>query len=553
MSAPGPTSRGCTLPDVPRVPSFGLLFLLALVACVAPPAGDDDDSSAWDDDDTAPDDDDSALDDDDSAPDAAARYLVLAADSLAGAADAWAAYREALGVEVMLRSEVDGFTPEELRLGVVARLTELAADAGDAETIFLLILGDAPGPSDPVDGPGLIPTLPCTSSLGPCYTDNRYGDLDGDAIPDVAVGRLPARTEEQALTYLERVRGFEQERRTGLWNRRLFVYAGGSGFGELFDGLAETLAFESLARTGHAFDLLGAWDNPASFYYFEPFEQKVLQLFEDGALAGMYIGHGSAAYTDGLSPEQLAVMQCGARSPFVFFFACSNGEYAHDSDSISEAVLWTAEGPIASFGAVGTTHPYANAVLPYEAWRAIAEAEAATFGEATLRTKRALIEHDDEVRELARSYAVLMGVTADELPGIEREHLDQYNLFGDPALSTGLPGGEVLFDPVVEEEGGLRVSGEVTGLESGTAWVTLEVRADQYLAELDPEPPDAEAIAARWEAANDKVIAGVEVEVSEGRFEAWLETGGELPGDERFVKVYAEDGDRDAFGYAEGP
>lgn len=540
------------------VATLAALVVLCAACDERPPLDDDD--SAWDDDGSGLDDDDagdddSASDDDDSAEPAPARYLVLASDSLSASAEAFAAYRAALGAEVMLRSEASGVTPDDLRAAVVARLSDLAAELPEEEPPLLLILGDAPSPDDPADGPGLIPSLPCTSSLGPCYTDNRYGDLDGDAIPDVAIGRVPARTDEQALAYLDKVRDFEEQYRVGLHNRRLFVYAGASGFGELYDGLAESLAFESLAHAGHSFDLLGAWDNPASVYYYEPFDDKVLDLFEQGALAGMYIGHGSAAYTDGLSYDQLAAMSCEARSPFVFFFACSNGEYARPYDSISEAVLWAPEGPIAAFGAVGITHPYANAVLPYEAWRAIAEARPATFGEVTLRAKRELIANDDEVREMARSYAVLLGVTEQELPQIELEHLDQFNLFGDPGLSTSFPAAEVLFDPVVGavDDGSLFVAGEVPGIETGTARVTLEIEAHQYLGELDPEPADTEAIAARWQAANDKVVVGADVEVVDGRFEVWLDFDPDLPGEVLYIKVYADDGVTDAFGHTVAP
>ena len=537
-----------------------LLFaasILWLTACDQPL--DDDDSALRDDDDSAlADDDDSAVtDDDDSAAEDEVRYVVLAPDSLAGPAQAFADYRAGRGLpsRVILRSGLEATSAEELQAAVLDRLAGVAALLPPEEPPLLLILGDAPGPDDDPDDPELIPALPCTSSLGACYTDNRYGDLDGDNVPDVAIGRVPARTVEQATAYLDKVRDFEEGYRTGLWNRRLVVYAGPSGFGDLYDQLAESMVFESLGRVGHSFDLVAAWDNPQSAYYYVPFEDKVVELFDEGALAAFYIGHGAAATTDGLSAEQLEVMSCDDRRPFVFLFACHSGQFAGASDSLGERILWSEGGPIAAFAGVGVTHPYANAVMPYEAHRALTDHRPATLGEVTLRTKRQLIHNDDEIRELARSFAEFLGVLPEEFPGIELEHQDQYNLLGDPGLAMSYPRSEIQFDPVQGgvHDGSLVVAGSAPGIDAGTARVTLEIAAEEYLGELDPEPVDAAAIAARWELANDKVVVAEDVAVEAGRFEATLTFDPDLPGDVFYVKVYAQDGETDSFGHVEAP
>ena len=549
-----------------RLPLFLSLCLLLCwpLACVQdgdepPPVADDDDSASDDDDDDSAPDDDDATDDDDSGPvePGPLRYLVLAPDSLSAAADAFADHRTGpdFSAEVVLLSGLGASTPEELQAAVHERLAALLPGLPEGDVPFLLILGDAPGPADDAADPDLIPALPCVSSLGLCYTDNRYGDLDGDLMPDVAVGRVPARTNEQALAYLDKVRAFEADYRTGLWNRRLVLYAGNSDFGEAFDAIAESLAIDSLAGINHSFDVLGAWDNPASGYYYLPFDDKVVDLFEEGALAAMYIGHGSAAYNDGLSADQLGGMVCDNRQPFVFLWACSNGEFGGDSDSISEAVLWAPDGPIGAFAGVGTTHPYANAVLPYEAQRALFDHQPPTFGEVALRTKQQLIANDDDIREMARGFAVLSGVAEEELPGIEIEHLDQYNYLGDPALPTAYPRTHVAFDPVKGSaaSGHLEVAGAIPGVQTGTAWITLEIEPNEYLAELDPDAADEAAVAARWALANDKTVVGVQVPVTAGRFEATLDFDPDQPGDKLYIKVYADDGEADSFGHAVAP
>jgi hypothetical protein len=550
-----------------RTTHLALLLLLAVAAaaCIVDEplvddddsALDDDDDATGDDDDSATDDDDSAGDDDDSAGPGPLRYVVLATAELTDAAQQWAAWRESGGLtaEVVVLDElgVDPGDEGELLAAVRGHLQAVVDGLPEDEPAFLLILGDAPGPDEAIDG--LVPALSCTNSEGDCHSDNGYGDLDGDGIPEVAVGRVPAREPEQALAYLARVQAFEADHPVGLWNRRLGVYAGESGFGEEFDLFAESLVVDSLALINHSFDVVGAWDNPASDYYYVPFGDKVVDLFEEGAVAVMYIGHGSAAFNDGLSVDQLAAMSCDQRPPIAFFFACYNGRFEGPDASIGESVLWSTGGPIAAFAGSDVTHPYANAVLPYEVQRALFDLRPATLGEALLVAKAWSMTHEDETRERMAAFAMLSGMSEDDLDVTERQHLDLYNLLGDPALATRFPASEVQFEPLLGsiEEGDLLVTGRTPGLTSGTAHVTLEIETNETLGELDPDRTDPEVVRANWALANDKVVVAVDAPIEDGAFEASLVFGDELPDVAFYVKVYADDGARDSFGHAVAP
>ena len=93
----------------------------------------------------------------------------------------------------------------------------------------------------------------------------------------------------------------------------------------------------------------------------------------------------------------------------------------------------------------------------------------------------------------------------------------------------------------------------MAGLEDGRAWVTLEVPPDVALYGLepvDPENPDAAVVNANWELAVDKVVVGVEVDVSGGHFEAALEFDPDLPSTPLRLKAYVDDGLGDAVGAA---
>ena len=64
-------------------------------------------------------------------------------------------------------------------------------------------------PGQGEENAGKIPAVECTNdTIGQtgCWTDNTYGDLDGDLVPDIAVGRIPATTVQQVEAYLTKVR-----------------------------------------------------------------------------------------------------------------------------------------------------------------------------------------------------------------------------------------------------------------------------------------------------------------------------------------------------------
>ncbi|MBP7127179.1 hypothetical protein KBD49_12520 [Myxococcota bacterium] len=493
--------------------------------------------------------------------------LIATQDDLEAAALEWQAYRQAQGMEVEVGT-VEDLAPgavqaSDYRDGVLRRLRE-ARDRRGADRLFLLILGDAPA-GGRVEG-GRWPAQRCTNSTpgaSGCWTDNRYGDLDGDGEPEVAVGRVPARTLEEARQVLRKVQVFEGTYRTGLFNRRLGLYVGEAGFGEAIDGLLELAMMEGLKRVDHAFDILGAWDNPSSAYWYLPFTDKVVDLFSDGALATVYIGHGSEEWTQGLTAEEVSAIDCsGTRCPFSFFFACYAGNYSGSSDSLAERLAFKEDGPVVAFGASDVSHPYGNAVLAYETQRLVLEMRHETIGEVLVAIKEALAGNlDDEFRQFIDG-----GATVDpscDTPAKQQrllvEHMDLYNLLGDPATRLQYPRA---IASIRVESGGIRsgpieVRGQAPGVRTGQAYLTLETERDEIwrpLLPVDPDDPDAEAVRANWQAANDKVLSAATVGVADGAFQGTLEVPPGAPGGDLYLKVYAwDDAGNDALGVIDAP
>ncbi len=60
--------------------------------------------------------------------------------------------------------------------------------------------------------------------LGEVAVDMRYGDLDGDGLPDVSVGRLAANSLADANVIVDKIVNYDESARTADWQRRaLFV------------------------------------------------------------------------------------------------------------------------------------------------------------------------------------------------------------------------------------------------------------------------------------------------------------------------------------------
>jgi len=466
-----------------------------------------------------------------------ANYVILAYESMSEPALEYAAWRQQTGHAVLVAFLGEGGGSLAPVQQVRDLLTRQQAAAGDAP-LYLLILGDTVGL-------GGIGVFPCENDLGDCYTDNAYGDLDGDDVPEVAVGRLPVSSAEEVSAYLDKAKRHELDHAPGPWDRRVAIYAGQPGFDDALDGAIETAVLEGIDTVDYNYEVLGVYDEPDSDYYYTPFEDKVIDFFNDGAVLTTYLGHGSSAWADGLPTDRVHELVGTTRMPFAAFFACLNGDFKGDEDSLAEIVLAQPEGPVGAFASVDISDVYGNTVLPYELQRAIFDGGHQTIGQAIVEAKRQAVDNDDDFRDLASTYAVVFGYDEEAQERVLRQHLDLYNLLGDPALTLNLPTEDVeLVSDGDFDSGSLVITAETPSVVSGTATVTLEVERTVILEALEEleDDLDAETAQANWAKAMDKTIADATAEVVDGRVEVSLDyDASELPFADYFVKIIAWD------------
>lgn len=499
-------------------------------------------------------------------------YVVLAADSLADAAKGFADYRASAGHEVALlkMSEVlaDGGDPVEAIRARVRGYRELLAPE---RPLFLLLVGTA-APGGPVDADTVplgnyIEMLPSAPEPRDVATDHLYADLDGDDMPEVAVGRLPVGSAAAVDEILLKVVRHEAEYAAGRWNRRINMFASSYDQGELVDNLVEMLVNKVLDEISQDFDITMTYAHQSSPYAYVPqqFSDQVVSRIEEGALMVTYIGHGSATSFPPfvwsgvpyplLDVDALAALDIRHRSPILTLVACAMGSFAA-GESVSAALVGAPGGPVAVLSSTENSDTYPNTIFIRELGQVVTGERPATLGEAFVRAKTRVLTQADSLRHQLDNVFGLVVSDAD-LEALRRSHLYMYTLFGDPALTVRYPApATVRVSPETVAPGQvLAVEVEAPALAQADAYLTLESARSEISGELVPVPADDDpgrdaAIVANYTTANDKTLVRVELPLVDGALATEIAVPLGLAPGRYHVKVFADDGTVDAFGSA---
>ena len=275
---------------------------------------------------------------------------------------------------------------------------------------YVLLLGDAT--YDPKDylGTGtrnLIPAYPLHSTYLSTVSDPAYAAVNGDdLLPDLALGRLPAQSAEQARVMLDKVLAYEG---AGLnLDGPAVLVADNADQAGNFEADAEWLAAGVLAERDPEkiyLSQLGAATRPT-----------IVDAFDRGASMMSYIGHGAIllwASENVFNFNDVPTLSPQAQQPLVMMLNCLNG-YFHFPylDSLAEALV-KAEGK----GAIATFAP-----------------SGMSFNGPANVYHQALLAEIVSGRHQRLGDAVLAAQVTYADSGASPELLSLYHLFGDPAL-----------------------------------------------------------------------------------------------------------------------
>jgi hypothetical protein len=342
-----------------------------------------------------------------------ADYLVIAPEELMDAASPLVERRQSQGLrsrEVSFEEIASEFGHGQPSAEAIRNFLEYAYHSWQRPSPrYVVLLGDATYDPQRFVGtswPSPLPALWTKTSYLWTASDPLLGAVNGDdALPDLAIGRLPATTREQAEALVAKVLSWE-ETGQGLGGRAVLV-ADDPDQGGDFEWDVEDIRSSFLSgrpTTTLKLRELGSAMRPA-----------ILGAFDSGASLMSYVGHGGTAVwasENVLNTWDAPSLLAQSRQPFLLTMNCLNGYFvAPNFDSLPEALLKAqGRGAVAAFSPSGLSldgpaHQYHRALM----------------GEITSGTHARL---GDAILAAQREYAEA---------GLMPELLSVYHLLGDPA------------------------------------------------------------------------------------------------------------------------
>ena len=356
-----------------------------------------------------------------------------------------------------------------------------------------------------------------------CYvTDDYYCLLDdgeGSNVLsdkfDAAVGRLPARTLEEATILVDKIEAYNANEQAGAWQNTLCFLAD-DGNANLHMNDAESVSAEVMAAYPDYQYKKIYWDTytrvaTSTGYRFPDATRMIKQQMQAGALIMNYSGHG-AAYC--LSHEQVVLVSDFAESasmrlPLWLTASCDIMPFDGQEDNIGEtAMLNKTGGAIAFYGTTRTVYASYNRPMNQSYMLNVL---------ATVNGKRNTI---GEAARLAKN-----GFTAGSTSMLINKL--QFTLLGDPALVLAAPTLQVVVDSIDGKAVGedavslspgssVRVSGHVAGQDNFHGVATLTVYDVEKTIVGHKYDDDADA-AITYKEHTDVVYAGSD-SIRKGRF-----------------------------------
>jgi len=256
---------------------------------------------------------------------------------------------------------------------------------------FVLLMGDAT--YDPRNYLGVgnfdfVPTYLVGTQLLETASDDWFADFSGQGIPQMAIGRLPVRTPQDAAAQVIKIVNYDQAGAAG-WKQQVLLVADQNDSENDFAGASA--AVKALLPG----DLTVSEISQSS-----PGANTLLlnSLNTQGQGMVNYIGHGSeAVWAGGLfSSTDAAGLTNGSMVPFVVSMTCLNGYFQDVFDTALAKALIEAPsgGALAVWASSGLTNSGPQAAMNQALIAALFGTQPMTLGEAAATAKSAVGDLD---------------------------------------------------------------------------------------------------------------------------------------------------------------
>ena len=308
-----------------------------------------------------------------------------------------------------------------------------------------------------------------------CYvSDDYFGLLDdneGASLltekSDIAVGRITARTAEDAGIVVDKIDNYINNKEAAIWQNTVCMM-GDDGNQNRHMEDADSVA--QMVETLHPDILVKRviWDaftrvSSATGNRYPDVTRLIRQQMEQGALIMNYSGHGRA---DAISHEYVLTLSdfnisSSMRLPLWLTASCDIMPFDGQEENIGETALFNTQGgAIAFFGTTRTVYQPQNKLMNLAFTRQVLSRDEKglmmPIGEAARRAKAELV-----------TTGVIIGYQKNGQPIYSTDRSEnklQYSLLGDPALRLALPTATIVVDSINHSA----VSDEILTLKAGT-------------------------------------------------------------------------------------
>lgn len=336
-------------------------------------------------------------------------YLVIAPQSLWTAAERLAALRrdQGLAAETAYLDQIaDEFGGGILTPHAIRSFLAWGWENWSVKPRYVVLAGEGTLDYRDLQGYGgnLVPPLMVRAEGGLFPSDNRLGDVDGDGLPEMAVGRIPVLTAAELDAYIDKIAAYESAP-PAAWTRNALFLADAMDRGADFAAESERIA--SQLPAGYDVDRIYLSSTPLA-----DARGRLLGALNRGAALINYVGHGGLDRLAGgglLTSADVPALGNASRLPVVTAMTCTINRFAVPGvPALGELLAKAPSGGAAAVWGPSGLSSSGQARLLAERFH---RSEDARLGDRILRAVR-------EFRELGGDAA---------LPVL-------YDLMGDPAL-----------------------------------------------------------------------------------------------------------------------
>lgn len=309
-----------------------------------------------------------------------AQLIIITHKNWMDEAHDWADYRIKEGYSVKIVRIDDIF--DEFNYGItsansIRSFLQFAKNNWQTPPDYVLILGDTsydPRGYTGITGVNFVPTKMFDTAYEETGSDEALADFNDDGLSEIAIGRIPVKTNAEVTQILNKVVIFEQTSGQGFTRGTLF--ASDLPIGYDFAGMNQRLANELPAGTTSI--MVNRGDTNA--------RATLLSQLNNGRYLVNYSGHGSTglwAATSFYSINDVPSISNGTNYSLFTMLTCLNGYFIRtDFDSLAEAMLKAQNGGgVAVWASSGKTTPDVQEVLARRFYQKISQGNIPRIGD----------------------------------------------------------------------------------------------------------------------------------------------------------------------------